>query len=130
MCPQCISHKPDLTGLYAPGWQQTALWALPPQPIGRQSAEHIGVEILSSRLPARGRKMLEIVGSIALLVYAGFIIWASWGKTLDHLQYGERSIAIGIPLFTVQLIVAIALLLLCLQALVNISKDIAKLGAR
>ena len=40
MCPQCASQEPGVTGLSAPGWQQTALWALLPQPIGRQSAEH------------------------------------------------------------------------------------------
>ena len=37
-CPP--SQESGITGLSAPGWQQTALWALPPQPIGRQSAEH------------------------------------------------------------------------------------------
>ncbi len=40
VCPQCASQEPGVTGLSAPGWQQTALWTLPPQPIGRQSAEH------------------------------------------------------------------------------------------
>jgi len=91
---------------------------------------HIGVELLVMRLPQRIQRVLSIVGSIALLIYAGFIAWAGWLKAWDHLQHGERSVAIGVPLFAVQIILPIALLLLCLQALVEISKEVTELRAK
>jgi hypothetical protein len=37
-----------VTGLSAPGWQQTALWTPPPQPVERQSAGHDAQSALRS----------------------------------------------------------------------------------
>ena len=86
---------------------------------------HIGVELLVIRLPERVRRGLFIIGSIVLIIYAGIMAWGGWLKALDHLLHGERSVAMGLPLFAVQIVLPIGLILLCLQALVEISKGMA-----
>jgi len=91
---------------------------------------HIGVEIVVMRLPQRAQRILSIVGSIVLLTFAVFAAWAGWLKAWDHLQHGELSIATGIPLFAVQVILPIGFFLLFLQALVEIGRDIAELKGK
>lgn len=88
---------------------------------------HIGVEILTARMPRKAQKTLEIVSSAAIIVFSAFILRASWVKALDHLEHNERTTAAGIPLFAMQLVFSLAMLLLCFQAIVEISRDIKKL---
>ncbi len=91
---------------------------------------HIGVDIVVTRLSRRARTVLGMVGSLSVLIYAGIVAWASCVKAWHHVQYGERSDVLGIPLGTLQAVLAIGLLLFCLQALAEIKKDMAKLRAK
>ena len=91
---------------------------------------HIGVELLVIHFSERKQRVFAILGSIMIMIYAGFIAWGGWQKAFDHLHHGEHSAAAGIPLFAVQIVLPIGLFLLILQALVEIGKDVARVRAK
>lgn len=90
---------------------------------------HIGVELLAHKMPPVVQRFLFIVGSVILIVYAAIMTWGGLLKAWDHLQHGERSLEMEIPLVAVQMALPIGLLLLCLQAVVEIGKEVAALKA-
>ncbi|MDO8567387.1 MAG: TRAP transporter small permease [Dehalococcoidales bacterium] len=90
---------------------------------------HVGVELLAMKLSWRNRRVLDIIGSVSLIIYGAFLAWGSWLKALDHMKSNEHSTALGVPLVYVQMLVVIGMLLLCLQALVEIGKEVAALRA-
>lgn len=83
---------------------------------------HIKVEFISSRIPARYRAILTIIGYLAMLVIAGLITWAGWYNAMDSWHIREVDLAGGldIPIYAAKLVVPIGAGVLCLQLLLDI----------
>ena len=94
---------------------------------------HVRVEIVYSHVSTRIKGILD---SITLFIAAGlygFVIWAmvnrAWG-IITSPDPGPVTLALGIPIFPLLIAIAVALLVLCLELLVNFSHAVAQAAGR
>lgn len=89
--------------------------------------QHVRIDVLASRLSARGRAWLELFGTVFfLLPMAVAILWLSWPVFLDAWHSGEVSTnANGLIIWPARLLVPVGFALLVLQALSELVKRIA-----
>ncbi len=94
--------------------------------------EHVRIDVLSGRLSARGRAIVDIVGSLVfLLPFATLIIFLSWRFFWSAWVSGEMSSnAGGLIRWPVYLVVPVGFTLLALQAMSETIKRIAFLAGR
>ena len=90
---------------------------------------HVRLDVFYQRMSARGRAVVDLVGSIAVIMtWAGIVLWFSWQTTLRSVAVLEQfpeTWSPGYWLFKVLLIVFSSLLLL--QAAGHIARDLALL---
>jgi TRAP-type C4-dicarboxylate transport system permease small subunit len=92
---------------------------------------HIKIDLLTSRLSPRKQTILEIFASVAGLVFFALLAWQSWEIAWKSYELGLRSATtLRVPLFLPQVIVPIGSLLICLQFLIAIPRDIGSLVGR
>ena len=94
--------------------------------------EHVRIDVLSSRLSARGRNLLDIFGILFVLMpMVGLILWRSWTPFMLSFLSGEMSQNPGGLLrWPVKLLLPAGLALLLLQAVSELIKRIAFLAGR
>lgn len=94
--------------------------------------EHVRIDVLSGRLPPRGRAVIDILGAIFfLLPFAVLIVVLSWQFFWNAFVSGEMSSnAGGLIRWPVYLIVPVGFTLLGLQAVSETIKRIAFLAGR
>ena len=61
--------------------------------------EHIRVDLLWERLPARGQRLIDLFAMGFMLVAIGALAWASFGRVLDQRGTGEITYDLGVPLW-------------------------------
>ena len=88
--------------------------------------EHVRVDLLYTRYPARVKVLVDLMGlTLFLLPMAGLIIWLSWPMAVDQFVSGERSSnAGGLVRWPVTITIPLGLTLLLLQGLAEIVKRI------
>ena len=91
--------------------------------------EHIRIDVLSSRLSARGRLWIDVVGTVLfLLPVSFFIVWLSWPVFVNAWVSNEMSSnAGGLVRWPARLLVPAGFLLLSLQGVSELIKRIAAL---
>ncbi|HEX9451699.1 MAG TPA: TRAP transporter small permease subunit [Burkholderiales bacterium] len=91
--------------------------------------EHIRIDVLSSRLSARGRLWIDVVGTLLfLLPVSFFIVWLSWPVFVNAWVSNEMSSnAGGLVRWPARLLVPTGFLLLSLQGVSELIKRIAAL---
>jgi TRAP-type mannitol/chloroaromatic compound transport system permease small subunit len=89
--------------------------------------EHVRIDILTSRLSARGQNIVDIVGILFfLLPMAVLILWLSWPIVMTSLASGEMSQnSGGLIRWPVKMLLPLGLGLLVLQAFSELFKRIA-----
>ena len=89
--------------------------------------EHVRIDILTSRLSARGQNVVDILGIVFfLLPMAVLILWLSWPIVMTSLASGEMSQnSGGLLRWPVKMLLPLGLGLLVLQALSELVKRIA-----
>ncbi|MCK6399320.1 TRAP transporter small permease subunit [Thauera aminoaromatica] len=89
--------------------------------------EHVRIDILTSRLSARGQNVVDILGILLfLLPMAVLILWLSWPIVMTSLASGEMSQnSGGLIRWPVKMLLPLGLGLLVLQALSELVKRIA-----
>ena len=89
--------------------------------------EHVRIDILTSRLSARGQNVVDILGILFfLLPMAVLILWLSWPIVVNSVQSGEMSQNPGgLIRWPVKMLLPLGLGLLVLQALSELVKRIA-----
>jgi TRAP-type mannitol/chloroaromatic compound transport system permease small subunit len=89
--------------------------------------EHVRIDIITSRLSARARAWIDILGTIFfLLPMATLIMWLSWPVFVDAYTRHEVSTnAGGLIVWPARLMVPVGFLLLILQGLAELIKRIA-----
>ncbi|MEO8752131.1 MAG: TRAP transporter small permease [Casimicrobiaceae bacterium] len=85
--------------------------------IGVRRGAHIAMTILVDRLPARVAGAFYHVGTVAVIAFAGVVVWE--GVQLVLSVGGQRSAALGLPMTIPYLIVPLGALLIILQAIAN-----------
>jgi TRAP-type mannitol/chloroaromatic compound transport system permease small subunit len=91
--------------------------------------EHIRIDVVSSRLSARARLWIDIVGTVLfLLPVTVFIVWLSWPVFMNAWTSGEvSSNAGGLIRWPARLLVPAGFLLLSLQGVSELIKRVAAL---
>ena len=89
--------------------------------------EHVRIDIVTGRLPARARAWIDILGTLFfLLPMAVIIMWLSWPVFVDAYQRHEVSTnAGGLIIWPARLMVPIGFALLIVQAISELIKRIA-----
>lgn len=87
---------------------------------------HIRADLLFNLFPRRLQSWLEgiIIPFIGLL-FASVITWKSWEEAYRSFQISKKSIAVGMPVGAVQIIVPIALGMICLVLILQIAGYLA-----
>jgi len=88
--------------------------------------EHVRVDLLYTRYPARVKVLVDLMGlTLFLLPMAVLIIWLSWPIAVDQFMSGERSSnAGGLVRWPVTATIPLGLALLMLQGLAEIVKRV------
>jgi len=91
--------------------------------------EHIRIDVLSSRLSARSRLWIDVIGTVLfLLPVSMFIVWLSWPIFVNAWVSNEMSSnAGGLVRWPARLLVPVGFLLLSLQGLSELIKRVAAL---
>jgi TRAP-type C4-dicarboxylate transport system permease small subunit len=84
--------------------------------------EHIRVDLLTRKLNARVRQVLEILVCTAVAGFACIALWGGWEMASQSLEYGRRSLTLlAVPQWLPQLLLPIGMGLLVLATLARIA---------
>lgn len=94
--------------------------------------QHVRIDIISTRLSARARNWIDVVGIIICLWPMAFIImWLSWPLLADaYTRHEVSSNAGGLIIWPARLLVPLGFFLLILQSVSELIKRIAFLAGR
>jgi TRAP-type mannitol/chloroaromatic compound transport system permease small subunit len=89
--------------------------------------EHVRIDIITGRLSARARAMIDIFGTLFFLLPMAFLImWLSWPVFVDaYVRHEVSTNAGGLIIWPARLMVPIGFFLLIVQALSELIKRIA-----
>ena len=68
---------------------------------------NITVEFFVSRLPARGRTILDAVSSFVLAAFLTIVAWQSVLRAIGSVQTGEFAVGLGTPLYPGRFLLAL-----------------------
>ena len=93
----------------------------------QQVKAHVGVSILTSRLPYPAQFILKIAATLLSLFLFGILAWQGWVAGME-----ERTVSdmLRIPQYPFRLLVGITAFLVCLQLLVDLGDSIKKITRR
>lgn len=89
---------------------------------------HVAVTMVTERLPARLKNVLQIPIGILFLVYIAFVTWGIWSRVWIYFTAGVRSHEARIPMSVIGVLVIAGVVTLALQVLVEIARAIAGVG--
>ncbi|WP_018112388.1 TRAP transporter small permease subunit [Thermus igniterrae] len=86
---------------------------------------HVGVDVFYARLPRKGQAVVNLVGFLFLALFAGTLLVYGWKFFLASWQNREFSLANqAIPIYPFKLAIPLGALLLLLQGLANVVREI------
>jgi len=90
------------------------------------SESHVRVDIFYANFSPRGKAITDLLTSVFFFIFAGTLIWTGWIFAMDSVGQGEVSFTEwGIQYWPVKLVIVLGGVLLFLQGLSQVSKDIA-----
>ncbi len=90
------------------------------------SESHVRVDIFYASFSPRGKAITDLLTSIFFFIFAATLIWTGWIFAMDSVRQGEVSFTEwGIQYWPVKLVIVLGGVLLFLQGLSRVSKDIA-----
>ena len=93
-----------------------------------RKGEHIAVDILTDKLPARGKRIVQLFGLVAVIATAALLTYDGWDTAMFSRMLGIRSIGyLDVPIWIVQLLIPLGGLLLLLAALAGLVRALAGL---
>ncbi|MFC3570176.1 TRAP transporter small permease subunit [Paracoccus sp. TOH] len=95
-------------------------------PYSIQLGANVRMDLIYARLPIRQQAGWDIFTVFCLLFYLGVMLWGAVDSTLYSFQIGERAPSAWRPvLWPIKVIITLAFLLMILQALAHLIRDIA-----
>ena len=90
---------------------------------------HVRVDVLYGQLPSKGKVWINLVGAVIFLIpFSVLMIWVSWSSVVNSWTVLEQSPDPGgLPRYPIKTLVPIAFVLLIVQGISEIIKNIAKL---
>jgi len=90
------------------------------------SESHVRVDIFYASFSPRGKAITDLLTSIFFFIFAATLIWTGWIFAMDSVRQGEVSFTEwGIQYWPVKLVIVLGGVLLFLQGVSQVSKDIA-----
>lgn len=90
--------------------------------------EHIRIDLLSKRLPARVRAALELSICAAITAFACTALWGGWDMVAQSLRFGRRSLTLlSIPVWMPQLLLPVGMALLVLAMIARMRRVVRNL---
>ncbi len=87
---------------------------------------HVRVDIFYAKFSPRGKAVTDLITSVFFFIFAGTLIWTGWIFASDSIGQNEVSFTEwGIHYWPVKLVIVIGGILLFLQGLSKLSKDIS-----
>ena len=96
-----------------------------------KTRSHVRVEFIIKRLPVRMRQWLRLFTLFLAIVFTGFMVYGAIKLVSISLMFGTRSTSwLRTPVAWPQMTIVIGAILMFLQLIVEIIKQITKLSAR
>ena len=96
-----------------------------------QTGDHVRMDPFYSGWSLRRRAAVDVVTAIALITYLGFLLYGGISSTTYAIQYGEKSYSAWAPyMWPIKVVMTFGALLMLLQALSNLIKDIAQVRGK
>ena len=91
-----------------------------------QLGSHVRMDLFYARMPARRQALWDAFTIFALIFYLGVMLWGAIGSTAYSFEVGERAPSAWRPyLWPIKLIICISFVLMILQAIAHLIRDIA-----
>jgi TRAP-type mannitol/chloroaromatic compound transport system permease small subunit len=92
---------------------------------------HVRVDIVYSRLSARGKAICDVITSAFFFLFTGTMLWTGWRFASDSIAVGEHSFTEwGIQYWPVKLAIPVGAALIILQGIARLARDVAILARR
>ncbi len=92
---------------------------------GQKTGAHVAVDLLTSRLPARVRRVLEVIATIIVVPYIAIIIWQGYGLVIRAYRAKEAtSDALQAPMWIPETLVVIGSVAFLLILLLTVRSQI------
>lgn len=86
---------------------------------------HVRVDIIYQVIPQRFRALLDVITSVLFFLFVLVVVWKGWEFAYESFEEGKRSSeAMGWPLYPSQMMIPIGGLLLGLQGVAKLCRDI------
>jgi len=96
-----------------------------------QTGDHVRMDLFYSGWSLRRRAAVDVVTAVALITYLGFLLYGGISSTTYAIQYGEKSYSAWAPyMWPIKVVMTFGALLMLLQALSNLIKDIAQVRGK
>ncbi len=93
-----------------------------------QLDSHVRMDLAYGRWSPRTRTLVDVVTVLFLIFYLFWLLYGGFSSTHYALQYGERSYSSWRPyMWPIKIIMCCGIILILLQAIATLFKDIAKL---
>ena len=87
---------------------------------------HVRVDIFYAKFSPRGKAITDLITSVFFFIFAGTLIWTGWIFAFDSINQNEVSFTEwGIQYWPVKLVIVLGGVLLFLQGISKLSKDIS-----
>jgi TRAP-type C4-dicarboxylate transport system permease small subunit len=90
----------------------------------QQVKAHVGVSIITSRLPHDAQLILSIIGTLLCLFISGILVWQGWVIGIEEKTVSDM---LRVPQYPFRLIVAVAAFLMCLELVIDLEDSLTKL---
>jgi TRAP-type mannitol/chloroaromatic compound transport system permease small subunit len=89
-----------------------------------QEGAHVRMDVLYERWSKRRKALVDVVTSVALLFYLVVLLWGGYASSEYAVEYGQKNYtAWGPPLAPIKIIMSIGILLMLLQSISMLIKD-------
>jgi TRAP-type mannitol/chloroaromatic compound transport system permease small subunit len=96
-----------------------------------QMGDHVRMDLFYGQWSNRKRAGVDAITSICLITFLGFLLYGGISSTTYALQYGEKSYSSWAPYMApIKLVMVFGIVLMLLQSLSSLIKDIAMVRGR
>jgi TRAP-type C4-dicarboxylate transport system permease small subunit len=90
----------------------------------QQAKAHVGVSVITSRLPHRAQLTLRVVATLLCLLISCILVWQGWVIGIEEKTVSDM---LRIPQYPFRLMVAVAALSLCLELVIDLGDSLSKM---